>query len=412
MYSGYVQVNATYNSNLFYWLMESQNDPKTDPTILWLTGGPGCSSELAVLFENGAFNVAPNSTSLTLNPYSWNKIANVLYVDSPVGTGFSYTDNDNGYATDEKQVADQMYTLLQAVMTEYPYLNQGQEFFVFGESYAGHYVPAVSERILMGNKKREGVSINMQGLSIGNGMTFPRTQYSEYADFSLSHGIISMAVKEEVDMIYSQCEQLLQSSDPRGTNASNVCNSILDIIQTAAGNINVYDLSKSCVADLCYQGITDVANYLSQPSVLKALNVAPNFTKWESCNTEVYNKIATPDWFNQEEYTIPVLLDAYRVQIYAGKMDWICNHQGNYKWVSQMDWNGKGEFNAAQRKVWSDVTGKEVKGYQQAYDNLSFVWVNDAGHMVPHDQPANALEMVSHFINNKPLQNPPPPKKK
>jgi carboxypeptidase C (cathepsin A) len=90
-------------------------------------------------------------------------------------------------------------------------------------------------------------------------------------------------------------------------------------------------------------GISTVAQYLSQASVLQSLHVAPNITKWESCNSEVYTKIATPDWFNQEEYTIPVLLDAYRVMIYAGVNDWICNHQGNYKWVSDMNWNGKGE---------------------------------------------------------------------
>jgi hypothetical protein len=89
-------------------------------------------------------------------------------------------------------------------------------------------------------------------------MTFPRTQYSQYAEFSLSHGLISQTVKDEIDLIYAQCEQLLDSSDPRGTNASNVCNSILDIIQTKGGNFNVYDVTKSCSADLCYAGKNSV----------------------------------------------------------------------------------------------------------------------------------------------------------
>merc|ERR1712000_513618 len=104
------------------------------------------------------------------------------------------------------------------------------------------------------------------------------------------------------------------------------------------GNFNVYDVTKSCNFDLCYQGIADVATYLDQPAVLKALNVAPFFTKWVSCNSSVYSAIATPDWFNQEEYTIPVLLDEIRVQIYAGANDWICNHQGNYLWFPR--WTG------------------------------------------------------------------------
>ena len=141
------------------------------------------------------------------------------------------------------------------------------------------------------------------------------------------------------------------------------------------------------------------------------MNVAPFFTKWVSCNSSVYNAIATPDWFNQEEYTIPVLLDEIRVQIYAGANDWICNHQGNYLWVSQMDWNGKGEFNSAPRKVWSSADGKTVKGYQQSYGPLSFVTVTNAGHMVPHDQPQNSWEMLMAFLNDTPLPNPPQKKK-
>ena len=141
------------------------------------------------------------------------------------------------------------------------------------------------------------------------------------------------------------------------------------------------------------------------------MNVAPFFTKWVSCNSSVYSAIATPDWFNQEEYTIPVLLDEIRVQIYAGANDWICNHQGNYLWVSQMDWNGKGEWNSAPRKVWSSADGKTVKGYQQSYGPLSFVTVTNAGHMVPHDQPQNSWEMLMAFLNDTPLPNPPQKKK-
>lgn len=176
-----------------------------------LTGGPGCSSELAILFENGPWTVAPGAQSLVANPYSWNLNATVLYVDSPVGTGFSYLVNPDGYVTNEKEMADDLYTLLQNVFINFPYLNQGQNFFVFGESYAGHYVPAISERILVGNKKRSGVQINMQGLAIGNGMTFPKTQYAEYSSFSLAHGLISRQVSLQLDAQYALCKAQLEA---------------------------------------------------------------------------------------------------------------------------------------------------------------------------------------------------------
>lgn len=361
---------------------------------------------MAYLFEHGPFTVAPGGQTLVPNPYSWNLNATVIYLDSPVGTGFSYVTQPNGYAVNEKQIADDVYTALQGIMSEFPEY-QPLPFFVFGESYAGHYVPAVSSRILLGNKKRTGVTLNMQGLSIGNGMTFPRLQYGKYADFSVAHGLISFDVKQQLDATYKQCEKLLLGPDPRGNNATNTCQSILDTIQSVAGNFNVYDVTKSCVADLCYAGMTDVNTYLNRADVMKALGVAPFITQWTSCNNTVYGAIATPDWFNQEAYTIPFLLDSYRVMIVAGQNDWICNHLGNQYWVSKLDWNHRGNYNAAPRNVWSSPDGLLVKGYVQQYGPLSFVSVVNAGHMVPHDQPANALEYFRNFLFQQPFQQPP-----
>jgi len=86
---GYINVNSKYNANVFYWFFESQGTPSSDPVVLWLTGGPGCSSELALFFENGPYTVDGNG-NLSPNPYSCNSFTNLLYVDQPVGTGFSY----------------------------------------------------------------------------------------------------------------------------------------------------------------------------------------------------------------------------------------------------------------------------------------------------------------------------------
>lgn len=83
-------------TQLFYWLFESRNDPVTDPLILWLSGGPGCSSMLALFVENGPYRIVEHgggaavedsSRLLRLNPHSWNSNATVIYLDQPAGTG-------------------------------------------------------------------------------------------------------------------------------------------------------------------------------------------------------------------------------------------------------------------------------------------------------------------------------------
>lgn len=77
------------NKSFHYMFFESQNKPKFDPLLLWLNGGPGCSSMLGAWTENGPFSFKENSTELYLNPYSWNRNASVLYIESPGGVGYS-----------------------------------------------------------------------------------------------------------------------------------------------------------------------------------------------------------------------------------------------------------------------------------------------------------------------------------
>ena len=144
---------------------------------------------------------------------------------------------------------------------------------------------------------------------------------------------------------------LLSHPHCRGNaSAPDVCNSLLTTVQTVGGNFNVYDVTKSCIGNLCYAGLADVSTYLSRADVLAALHVAPSVTNWtvssspfchfcfpeavrKACDATVYQKIATPDWFLQEEYVIPFLMDSYRVLIYNGVNDFICCHAGKCGFV-------------------------------------------------------------------------------
>lgn len=102
-----------------------------------------------------------------------------------------------------------------------------------------------------GNKKRSNIDINLQGVAIGNGMSSPKIQYNHYADYSLSHGLISLSVKEQVDAQYKLCVAAL-NSPAMSANASDICNNVPGIIENVAGNFNVYDVSKTCDGPLCY----------------------------------------------------------------------------------------------------------------------------------------------------------------
>lgn len=96
---------------MFWWSFESENEPTTDPLVIWLTGGPGCSSELAVFLENGPYKMDMEQ-GLHYNPYTWSKVANMVFIDNPIGTGFSVAENPDDLDKFEDAVAADFHTFI------------------------------------------------------------------------------------------------------------------------------------------------------------------------------------------------------------------------------------------------------------------------------------------------------------
>ncbi|XP_024969566.1 serine carboxypeptidase-like [Cynara cardunculus var. scolymus] len=392
-HAGYYQIEHSYDAQMFYFYFKSRNS-ENDPVVIWLTGGPGCSSELALFYENGPFKIGKNLT-LVWNEYGWDQAANLLYVDQPTGTGFSYSSDKRDIRHDEKGVSDDLYDFLQSFFTEHPEL-VNNDFYITGESYAGHYIPAVAARVHQGNKDKEGIHINLKGFAIGNGLTDPAIQYKAYTDYALDMGIISESQYKRINLIVPVCEAAIKLCGTDGTVSCTaaylVCNIIFIAITNIAGNINYYDIRKECVGSLCYD-FSDMETLLNERSVRQALGVGD--IEFVSCSTSVYFALLM-DWMKNLEVGIPALLDdGIKMLIYAGEYDLICNWLGNSRWVHAMEWSGTKEFGAAS-EVPFEVSGSEA-GLLKSYGPLSFLKVHDAGHMVPMDQPAAALEMLKRW---------------
>jgi len=392
---GYINVNPELNANVFYWMFESQSKPSTDPVVLWMTGGPGCSSELALFFENGPFTVGANG-NLHDNPYSWNKFVNIIYVDQPVGTGFSYADSD--YVHDEKAVAIEMYAFLTKFFAKFPQYSK-QDFYVIGESYGGHYVPTVGLKVLIENNKNPSKHINLKGISIGNGWVSPKVQYGGYGPFAYMNNLIDQATYAQMNQTLKKCVSLIDQQDY--DDAAYVCSNIMGAVLNYAGNINYYNIKLQCnPPPLCYD-FSNVTNYLNTPSVQRSLGVYSQGITWETCNDEV-NGLFGNDVIESFRYEIPAILaNKIPVVIYNGDYDLICNWVGGKMWVESMSWPGKASFDAAPMKTWR--VGNTPAGEAKTANGLTFVRVYAAGHMVPHDQPKNALDLLNRVVHNLPF---------
>ena len=389
-YSGYIDL-TTGAKHLFYWAFESRNDPATDPVILWMTGGPGCSSAVALFGENGPCKVNADGTATKLNPYSWNRNATLIYVDQPAGTGFSYGAKD---ATEAGVARDMVDFLVQWFRIHGKFGNH--DLYVTGESYAGHYVPAVSSGLFRNGTLRK----NLKGLAIGNGLTDPEVQFAYYKDMIVStngheaavgkaeHAVMAAATPACIAGIRA-CQNNTMTCLP----ALELCEMSLEIPYTLTG-MNPYDMRAKCaVPPLCYD-FSNVNTYLQRDDVRAALGVKG---RWADCSKSVTIRFElSGDYIKNYQQLLPELLGAgVRVLIYAGDQDYICNWLGNQAWTLALPWPGQGAFRAAAVADWP--AGAKKAGELRASGPLSFLRVLDAGHMVPMDQPAAALRMINAF---------------
>jgi len=396
-HTGYISVNTEYNAKLFYWLFESQNQPNTDPLVLWLTGGPGCSSELAILFENGPILANTDGSGTLDNPYGWNKFANLLYVDQPAPTGFSTCTRE--YIGNEVQVVAEMLVFLSGFMAQYPQY-ASRDFYIVGESYGGHYVPAIAAGIVTATGKVRGqeylLKYNLKAIAVGNGWVDPYVQFGSYGRYAYENKLITDTIWSSMNTTYIQCENDLQNKDWAA--ADRQCNSLMDTVLRHAGNLNVYNIKLPCIGSLCYD-LKNIVTYLNTPQVQKNLGV--NGITWKPCENTVGSAFYQ-DTLESYKVDIPTILSAgVRVVIYSGDLDLICNWMGGYQWSLSMQWPGQNELVNATAKTW--LVNGVAAGNSISAQGFTFLRVFDAGHMVPHDKPEQALELLRKIISGQPF---------
>ncbi|KAJ8490283.1 hypothetical protein OPV22_012004 [Ensete ventricosum] len=419
-YSGYVTVNESHGRALFYWLFEATQDVEKKPLLLWLNGGPGCSSiGYGAVEELGPFLMQKGVPELGLNEYAWNKEANLLFLESPFGVGFSYTNTSSDYdsAGDELTAID-AHAFLLNWFKRFPQF-KSHEFYIAGESYAGHYVPELAEKIYEANKKSEEEDrINLKGFMIGNAAVDEEADSAGLVDYAWSHAVIS-------DDLYHRIKQTCNFSAP----VDDSCDNLLDTLFDNYGVINVYDIyapvcleensrnsSRSLPViqgvrpklfaktmqryrrpagyDPCVPDYTDA--YFNRADVQKALhaNVTNLPYHWTHCSDVLTS------WSDARSSMLPTikkLVDGgIRVWVFSGDFD------GRVPVTSTRYALNKLSLQTVQE--WTPwYSGKQVGGWRVIYDGLTFVTVRAAGHEVPTFKPMEAQQLVGHFLTNQQL---------
>ncbi|PON70422.1 Serine carboxypeptidase-like [Parasponia andersonii] len=412
-YSGYVTVNEESGRALFYWFIEAVEDPDSKPLVLWLNGGPGCSSiAFGEAEEVGPFHIEPDAKILYLNPYSWNQVANLLFIDSPVGVGFSYSNTSSDLLNNgDKRTAHDSLEFLLKWFERFPQY-KGRDFYITGESYAGHYVPQLSQAIVRYNFAKREKAINLKGYMVGNALTDDHHDHLGVFEFMWSAGLIS---DETYKLLNLLCD--FQSF----VHTSNSCDKILDIASEELGNIDTYSIyTPACPANVSqsnqlqkrmhrvgrinqkYDPCTEKHStvYFNSPEVQQALHVNPDHapSKWETCSD-----VVSSTWKDS-----PVsVLDIYHELIHSGLRIWVFS--GDTDAVIPIT-STRYSIDALKLptigpwRAWYD--DGEVGGWTQEYAGLTFVSVRGAGHEVPLHRPKQALTLIKSFLSGLSMPSP------
>eukprot|EP00483_Globobulimina_turgida_P003772 UN03778 len=192
MFSGYIDIYPAHNRSIFYWFVESLNDPKTDPIAIWTNGGPGASGIMGMFTEQGPFRLLKN-LSLRVQPYSWVNIANMVFFEAPAGVGFSFSDDPVDYITGDNKTAIDNYHFIQGLLDTFPNF-QSNDFYITSESYGGHYMPTLAKEIILGNQAGGTPQINFKGIFVGNPFTDPQENGRGVYDTLYGHQMVSQPI--------------------------------------------------------------------------------------------------------------------------------------------------------------------------------------------------------------------------
>nr|XP_043625814.1 serine carboxypeptidase-like 40 [Erigeron canadensis] len=402
-YGGYVTVDQSDGRAYYYYFVEALKAKDSLPLLLWLNGGPTCSSlGFGATQELGPFRVNSDGKTLYINEFAWNNVANVLFVEAPAGVGFSYSNSTSDYLNcgDASTAADN-YVFLLNWLERFPEYKE-REFYISGESYAGHYVPQLAHTILYNNKIANKTLINLKGILIGNALINHETDTLGEYDYLNSHAIVSDEAIDQVRDVFSFT---------MSTTNLDQCNEAQYEISHDIEYINVYNIfaplcldsnltSKpkpmSQVIDPCSDFYTHA--YMNRQDVQEAIhaNVTKLDHEWNLCSSII------DVWSDSPQTIIPLLRELMennlRVWIFSGDADAIIPVTSTKYSINSMSLPIKTPWHP-----WLDHQG-EMGGFTQVYEgDLTFSTVLGGGHQVPSDKPKSALTLVTHFLTGEPL---------
>ena len=400
---GYVKVRP--NANMFWWLYYTTANVSSfyeKPLIIWLQGGPGASSTSYGNFEE----LGPIDVNLTPRNYSWVKDYNVLFIDNPAGTGFSYTTSMQGYTTTNAQIASDLVECMRGFLKQLPRF-ANVPIYITTESYGGK-MGAEFALVWYKAQKAGTIRSNLRGVALGDAWISPIDSVMTWAPFLLATGMVDTAGYNQIQKAAQMTQKAVEAKDWQSSTTlwsytegviARVTNNVdfYNILTKIRSRGMSYSLAGRIAANSSAHNETTVSAMddkelqdLMNGPVRRALGLSVNHNAQAN---EVFNRLRV-DFMKPAIDKVELLLNQtdLKVVVLTGQLDLIVDTPGTLQWVEKMKWkNAAAWLNSTRLPLTSNGV---VEGFVKSYSNFTMYWVNRAGHMVPKDNPAAMAQIL------------------
>ncbi|CAI9278988.1 unnamed protein product [Lactuca saligna] len=404
--TGYVGVGKDEEVQLFYYFVESQRNPQKDPLLLFLTGGPGTSGLLAFLFQLGPLkfryaDARRSKVNLDVNPYSWTKTANIIFIDQPAGAGFSYAKTWESSRSSDSLVITNVYAFIRRWLMDHPKF-LSNPLYITGSSYMGIIIPNVVLKIYNGNEQSIQPRLNIKGFLIVNPLTDKFINFNTRVEFAYRVGLIE-------DELYKpakkNCGGKYVYVDPNNT----LCLNSLQPLNECLSRINVNNiLDPLCDAQapksICPESIYSYSNiWANTKEVRQALHIREGTVdKWQYRNTSIHALLGKNDTVVYS-YNIFSSVASHKqlttkncyALIINGDHDMTFPYMGTKQWINSLNLKTETTW-----KPW--FVSSQVAGYQKTYSkhkySLKYATVKGAGHSVALYKPEESMVLIETWL--------------
>ncbi|TKR69490.1 hypothetical protein L596_021642 [Steinernema carpocapsae] len=411
---GYVDVRSGAHS--FWWLYAAQ-PANNRPLILWLQGGPGASSSGFGNIEE----IGPKTLEGSDRNYTWLQYADLVFIDNPVGTGFSYVDSNDKLTTNVQQIGQDLLSWAHDFFSKSHPEYQSRPFYIFCESYGGK-MSAEFAKVLTDEISAGKINVNFKAVALGDSWISAMDFVNTWGPYLHTMSYLDDAELTEVNAQANQCQKLCDSN--KWSEATECWNDMENLVGELTDGVSWYNILKRGNTDN-YSAAVLRANRMSKTNakenlfnlfvkplqldalsdymntVIRAkLKIIPNKVSFGGQSGDVFS-YQYGDFMKPNYATVDALLKSgKKVVVYNGQMDLICDTLGVEKWINRLTWSGLRSFQKSEKTPFHVNGEYQTAGFFKEYQNFSMFYLMRAGHMLSYDTPLAAIHVVKEVLKN------------